>query len=103
MKFAKYNPEPSENESHFQNSWEFVIATKEAEVAAESADEKKKMKSGGRRMTGITFAEPLFLYLLAVIPAMIAFYVLKQHKTTASLRMPGYSHLKKQEQLSGTI
>jgi Ca-activated chloride channel family protein len=40
-------------------------------------------------MNGITFAEPLFLYLLLVIPAMIAFYVLKQHKTSASLRMPG--------------
>jgi len=40
-------------------------------------------------MNGITFAEPLYLYFLAVIPAMIAFYVIKQQKTTASLRMPG--------------
>jgi Ca-activated chloride channel homolog len=40
-------------------------------------------------MNGITFAEPLFLYLLVVIPAMIAFYLFKQHKATASLRMPG--------------
>jgi Ca-activated chloride channel family protein len=40
-------------------------------------------------MNGITFAEPLFLYLLLLIPAMIAFYVLKQHKATASLRIPG--------------
>ena len=40
-------------------------------------------------MSRITFAEPLFLYLLAVVPAMIAFYLLKQQKTTASLRMPG--------------
>ncbi len=40
-------------------------------------------------MNGITFAEPLFLYLLAVVPAMIIFYLLKQHKTTASLHMPG--------------
>ena len=40
-------------------------------------------------MNGITFSNPLFLYLLAVIPAMIAFYIFKQHKTTASLRMPG--------------
>jgi Ca-activated chloride channel homolog len=40
-------------------------------------------------MNHITFAEPLFLYLLVVIPAMIVFYVLKQHKSTASLRMPG--------------
>jgi Ca-activated chloride channel family protein len=40
-------------------------------------------------MTGITYAEPLFLYLLFIVPAMIAFYIIKQHKTTASLRMPG--------------
>jgi Ca-activated chloride channel family protein len=40
-------------------------------------------------MTGIKFAEPLFLYLLVAIPVMVAFYILKQHKTTASLRMPG--------------
>ena len=40
-------------------------------------------------MNGIIFAEPLFLYMLFVVPAMIAFYVLKQHKVTASLRMPG--------------
>lgn len=40
-------------------------------------------------MTRITFADPLFLYFLAFVPAMIAFYILKQHKSTASLRMPG--------------
>lgn len=40
-------------------------------------------------MTGISYAEPLFLYLLFVVPAMIAFYLFKQHKATASLRMPG--------------
>jgi Ca-activated chloride channel family protein len=40
-------------------------------------------------MNGITFAEPDYLYFLAAIPAMIAFYVIKQQKTTASLRMPG--------------
>ena len=40
-------------------------------------------------MNRLTFDEPLFLYLLAVIPVMIAFYVLKQQKTTAALRMPG--------------
>jgi Ca-activated chloride channel homolog len=42
----------------------------------------------------ITFAEPIYLYLLAVIPAIIAFYVLKQHKSNASLRMPGLSPFK---------
>jgi Ca-activated chloride channel family protein len=31
----------------------------------------------------------MFLYLLAIVPAMIAFYLIKQQKTTASLRMPG--------------
>lgn len=40
-------------------------------------------------MNGIAFAEPLFLYLLIVIPAMIVFYILKQQKVTASVRMPG--------------
>ena len=40
-------------------------------------------------MNGITFEEPLYLYILAVVPAMIAFYLIKQQKTTASLRMPG--------------
>jgi Ca-activated chloride channel family protein len=40
-------------------------------------------------MKVITFAEPLFLYLLVFVPAIIAFYIFKQHKANASLRMPG--------------
>ena len=40
-------------------------------------------------MNGIRFAAPLFLYMLLVIPAMIAFYLLKQQRVTASVRMPG--------------
>jgi Ca-activated chloride channel family protein len=40
-------------------------------------------------MIGITFAEPFFLYLLIIIPAMVVFYILKQQKVTASMRMPG--------------
>jgi Ca-activated chloride channel family protein len=40
-------------------------------------------------MNGITYAEPLFLYFLVLIPAMVAFYVFKQHKANASLRVPG--------------
>src|SRR5664279_3665806 len=40
-------------------------------------------------MNGIAFAEPLFLYLLVVIPAMVAFYIIKQQKVSASLRIPG--------------
>jgi Ca-activated chloride channel family protein len=40
-------------------------------------------------MTVIKFADPLFLYLLVIVAGMIVFYVLKQHKTNASLQMPG--------------
>jgi Ca-activated chloride channel family protein len=40
-------------------------------------------------MNGITFAEPFFLYLLVLVPAMVVFYILKQQKVTASVRMPG--------------
>jgi Ca-activated chloride channel family protein len=40
-------------------------------------------------MNGIVFAQPLFLYLLIIVPVMIAFYLLKQQKVTASVRMPG--------------
>jgi len=47
-------------------------------------------------MKGITFAEPLFLYLLALIPAMVAFYIFKQQKANASLRIPGWILLQKQ-------
>jgi len=42
VKFAKYIPEPSENESHFQNSWDFVLATKENEVILRPVYEKDK-------------------------------------------------------------
>lgn len=40
-------------------------------------------------MSKIEFANPLFLYLLLVVPAMIIFYVLKQRKANASLYVPG--------------
>jgi hypothetical protein len=40
VKFAKHNPAPSENELHFQNSWNFVIATME-EVHDEVPVEEK--------------------------------------------------------------
>lgn len=46
VKFAKYNPEPSENELHFQNSWDFVLATKENEEITEAAGEKNKIREG---------------------------------------------------------
>jgi Ca-activated chloride channel family protein len=40
-------------------------------------------------MNGITFSEPFYLYLLAIIPLMIAFYYFKQQKAAPSFRMPG--------------
>ena len=40
-------------------------------------------------MIGISFAQPFFLYLLVIIPAMIVFYILKQQKVSAAMRMPG--------------
>jgi Ca-activated chloride channel family protein len=46
-------------------------------------------------MTGITYAEPLFLWLLLLIPGMIAFYILRQQKTSASLHMPGLEQFDK--------
>ena len=45
-------------------------------------------------MKGVTFAEPVFLYLLLLVPAIIAFYLFKQHKANASLRMPVLSQFK---------
>ncbi|OFY66729.1 MAG: aerotolerance regulator BatA [Bacteroidetes bacterium RBG_13_43_22] len=37
----------------------------------------------------MTYAEPLYLWLLLLVPGMMAFYVLRQQKTSASLHMPG--------------
>jgi len=39
-------------------------------------------------MNGIAFAQPLFLYLLVIVPVMVVFYYLSA-KVTASVRMPG--------------
>ena len=41
------------------------------------------------------FANPGFLYFLLAVPAIIAFYVLKQHKASASLRLPGLQYFEK--------
>lgn len=41
VKFAKYKPEPSENEEHFQNSWDFVMATKVSVIKSEEGIEKE--------------------------------------------------------------
>lgn len=46
-------------------------------------------------MRTFVFASPGFLYLLLVIPAMTAFYLLKQHKTSPSLRVPGLAPFEK--------
>jgi hypothetical protein len=44
VKFAKYNPTAEENELHFQNSWNFVLATREIEMTDEPEAEKISMK-----------------------------------------------------------
>jgi hypothetical protein len=46
VKFAKYNPVPSENELHFQNSWNFVLETKENELITSEVDEKNSVQEG---------------------------------------------------------
>lgn len=46
-------------------------------------------------MSRITFDQPLFLYFLAVVPVMVVFYLLKQQKATAALRMPGLQQFAK--------
>jgi Ca-activated chloride channel family protein len=47
-------------------------------------------------MSRIDFADPGFLYLLLLVPAVAAFYILKQQKAFASVRMPGLEPLKAQ-------
>jgi hypothetical protein len=44
VKFAKYKPDPAENELHFENSWKFVDSTKVIENVQENAvnNEKKE-------------------------------------------------------------
>lgn len=44
-------------------------------------------------MSRIDFADPGFLYILLVVPAIVAFYILKQQKAFASIRMPGLESL----------
>jgi hypothetical protein len=40
VKFAKYFPEPAENETYFQDAWNFVLATKESETTIVAAELK---------------------------------------------------------------
>ncbi len=42
VKFAKYSPEPTEHEAHFQSSWDFVLATKMTEVNDATVTENDK-------------------------------------------------------------
>lgn len=47
VKFAKYNPEPSENELHFEYAWNFVIATMiKEEIAAPTIIPDNEKKEG---------------------------------------------------------
>jgi hypothetical protein len=41
VKFAKYKPEPSENELHFEKSWKFIEMTKVVVEISEPADKKE--------------------------------------------------------------
>jgi hypothetical protein len=47
VKFAKYKPDPAENEEHFDNSWRFVDSTKMIEVTSEDgkSGERKEVES----------------------------------------------------------
>jgi hypothetical protein len=42
IKFAKYNPEPEENEVHYKNSWDFVEMTKIVEVIPDKVESKNE-------------------------------------------------------------
>ena len=44
VKFAKYSPEPSENETVFQESWNFVLATKAESSALTETEPDNKNK-----------------------------------------------------------
>jgi hypothetical protein len=44
VKFAKYNPVATENESHFQTSWNFVMTTKANDHASDSVEQKNNGK-----------------------------------------------------------
>lgn len=46
-------------------------------------------------MTGISFANPAFLWLLLLVPGLIAFYIFRQQKTYASFQLPGLKPFEK--------
>jgi hypothetical protein len=46
IKFAKYKPEPADNETHFDNAWKFVERTmQKEEIVSEIENNKKKEES----------------------------------------------------------
>lgn len=49
VKFAKYKPEPAENDLSFSNSWDFVSATRIAEAVEVKSDVKEK-EAGGENL-----------------------------------------------------
>ncbi len=48
VKFAKYKPEPSDNENHYHNSREFVNNTKQEEIQLHASEEEEKGKEADR-------------------------------------------------------
>ncbi len=46
-------------------------------------------------MKTFVFASPAFLWLLLLVPAMVAYYIFRQHKTSASLRVPAITQFGK--------
>jgi len=45
-------------------------------------------------MSNFTFADPKYLYLLILIPFMVVYYIFRQHKSTASVRLSSLQFLK---------
>ncbi len=45
-------------------------------------------------MSNFAFADPKYLYLLILIPFMVVYYIFRQHKSTASVRLSSLQFLK---------
>ncbi len=46
VKFAKYKPESTENEAHYQSAWNFVVMTREAESVSGTIEEPERKEDG---------------------------------------------------------
>jgi len=46
VKFAKYNPEPVENESFFQDAWDFISVTRVADAPADNGEIRTESEEG---------------------------------------------------------